>query len=93
MITPARLSSDRIFQLLMGKKVAAMSVKTLESLRTEDSFKLFWVKAVKMVSDIGVDEPVLPRRRKAPKRYRIGNSEGEFAENVGHVSTNLRQGT
>ena len=65
-----------------GQKVAAMTVKTLESLRTEENFKLFWAKAVKMGSDIGVDEPVLPRRRKAPKRYRIGSSEGEFPENA-----------
>ena len=57
-----------------------MMVKTMESLRTEDSFKLFCAKALKMGSDIGVDEPVLPRRRKAPKRYGIGSSEGDLAE-------------
>ena len=59
-----------------------MMVKTLESLRTKDSFKLFWTKAVKMGNDICVDEPVLPRRRKATKRCRIGSSEGEFPENA-----------
>ena len=31
-----------------------MTVETLESVRTEESFKLFWAKALKMGSDIGV---------------------------------------
>ena len=35
-----------------------------------------------MGNDLGVDEPVLPRRRKVAKRYRIGNSESEFVENA-----------
>ena len=35
-----------------------------------------------MVNDLGVNEPTLPRRRKVPRRYKIGSSEGEFPHEV-----------
>ena len=61
-----------------GQTVASMTIKTLQSLRSDESFKLFWTKTLKMVNDLGVNEPTLPRRRKVPRRYEIGSSEGEF---------------
>ena len=39
-------------------------------------FKLFWEKQVDQANHIGVNEPVLPRKRKAPKRFEVGSSEG-----------------
>ena len=42
----------------------------------------FWAKAFKMGSNIGINEPVLPRRGKVPKMYSIGSSECDFVENV-----------
>ena len=60
----------------MGKMV----IDTLHSLRTEESFELFWTKVTTMAgsADIDVDEPQLPRRQKAPKRYEDGSTSGDF---------------
>ena len=47
-----------------GQTVASMTIKTLQSLRSDESFKLFWTKTLKMVNDlIGVNEPTLRRRK------------------------------
>ena len=68
-----------------GQTVASMTVTTLQSLRSDESFKLFWTKILKMVNDLGVNEPTLPRRRKVPRRYEIGSSEVDFPVEVeGH---------
>ena len=50
--------------------------------RTEEYFKLFWAKAVRMGGDLEVEEPSLPRRRKTPKRYEVGMQESNFPEDV-----------
>lgn len=63
-----------------GQKVAAMTLQTLQSIRSEENFKLFWAKALKVGGDLGVGDPVLPRRRKTAKRYEIGAGEGDFPE-------------
>ncbi len=65
-----------------AQKVVKMTVKTLESLRKEDKFDLFWTKVVKKSTDLGIQDPQLSRRRKAPRRYEIGESEGDFIGDV-----------
>ncbi len=65
-----------------AQKVVKMTVKTLESLRKEDKFDLFWTKVVKKITDLGIQDPQLSRRRKAPRRYEIGESEGDFIGDV-----------
>ena len=70
-----------------GQKIIKMTVQTLESLRKEDKFDLFWTKVVKKSSDLGVQDPQVPRRRKAPRRYEIGESEGDF---IGDVKIHYR---
>ena len=47
-----------------GQAVASMTVKTLQTLRVENMFSLFWDKATKTADDLGVPEPVMPRHRK-----------------------------
>ena len=49
-----------------GQKVARMTLQTLQSLRSEENFKLFWAKVTKMSDDLEVNEPLLPPRRKRP---------------------------
>ena len=77
--------SDNLSKTLQSKRMSAaegqlasMTVKTLQLLRTDENFSLFWTKVLKLTNDLEVDEPALPRRRKAPKRYEIGSSEGDF---------------
>ena len=63
-----------------GQNVAKMTV--LESLRTEANFTLFWSNVNLKRRDLDVMQPSLPRKRKRPARYYVGNAEAEFHENV-----------
>lgn len=60
-----------------GQEVADLSVKTLERMRDEQSFELFWTMVQELASKYDVGEPTLPRRRKAPRRLEIGLSDAE----------------
>ena len=61
-----------------GQNVASLTVKTLEKIRTDDAFVLFWKKAGLVRSQHNVSEPEQPRRRKTPCRYEVGESLGDF---------------
>ena len=61
-----------------GQRVAAMTKKTLQQIRSEESFDLFWEKVNTMARNVDVSEPALPRRRKMPKRFEDGTAAAEF---------------
>ena len=61
-----------------GQEVARMTVQTLKSVRTAEKFTLFWTKVTELASKLGVDEPKLPRKRKAPQRFEGGAGESHF---------------
>ena len=65
-----------------GQKIANMTIRTLNSIRTDDNFSLFWKLIKQKASDLNINEPVLPRQRKRPRRYEDGMSNGEFPESV-----------
>ena len=44
-----------------GHGVAMLTVKTLENLRTDDNYELFWQKVEKTRDQLDVDEPQLAR--------------------------------
>ena len=56
-----------------------MTVKTLQSLRTDSNFDLFWRKAEIARQKLDVNDPELPRKRKLPKRFEDGSAEPEFS--------------
>lgn len=61
-----------------GQEIAKMVIVTLQGIRTEQSFDLFWVKLSSILESLDVDEPQLPRRRKVPARYEQGSASGHF---------------
>ena len=61
-----------------GQKIAAMTIATLKKVRNDDSFDLFWQKIEKASRSLEVGEPILPRKRKASKRYDNGIAQPEF---------------
>ena len=65
-----------------GQTVASLTVKTLEKLRTEEFYQLFWKRCIKEAEDLEIREPVLPRKRQHPPRYQIGNAPAEFQDNI-----------
>jgi hypothetical protein len=58
-----------------GQELARLVVKTLESLRNEENFNLLWSKCTLFAQENGVEEPSLPRKRRAPKRFQVGSGE------------------
>ena len=70
---------DKTLSAAEGQQIAAMVVRTLLTLRSDNSFDLFWLKVMKQAELL---EPHLPRRRKAPRRYEDGLAESEFHDDT-----------
>ena len=65
-----------------GQGVAEMTVTCLKTLRTDDNFALFWSKVTKKATQLNIDEPALPRKRKRTVRYESGNAAPEFHTSI-----------
>ena len=70
--TPRLSASD-------GQNVAELTCKTLDKMHTDDYFQLFWANALRYQYEFGVNEPELPRKRKAPRRFEVGTGESSFS--------------
>ena len=46
-----------------GQAVSSLTVKTLEKMRSDDHFNLFWETVTHKANELEVSEPSLPRRR------------------------------
>ena len=55
-----RTLQSSTISVMEGQDVAGKTVETLLSLRTDECFKLFWVKVTQMADSLSVDEPCLP---------------------------------
>ena len=58
--------------------MANLTCQTLERIRDNKCYDLFWERALRLQNDLDVDEPELPRMRKPPRRYEIGSGESDF---------------
>ena len=63
-----------------GQAMAALSVKTIEKIRDDKSFDPFWAKVITLVAKYNVSDPLLPRKRKCPRRYEERSAEAEFSK-------------
>ena len=63
-----------------GQQIAEMTRKTLEHIRSDECFDAFWERVLQVQQELGVQEPVLPRRRKAPRRFEIGTGDCAFPD-------------
>ena len=72
-----------------GQQVTAMTVATLNSMRSGDQFDLFWDLAILKAEKLGVSEPQLPRQRKLPPRYDDSLAGGDFPSTPKHTSNQL----
>ena len=61
-----------------GQIVASMTVTTLERIRNDVGFEMFWAKATRIANKLCIEEPRLPRRRKTPRRFEVGDAEPNF---------------
>ena len=61
-----------------GKEIAMLTVKTLQSIRSDTNFDLFWKKVEQKRTSFEVEEPTLPRKRKVPRLNEIGTGAGNY---------------
>ena len=59
-----------------------MTVQTVNSIRTDESFDLFWLKVNRFIEDHDISKPELLRQRKRPRRYEEGSYDGDFHESL-----------
>lgn len=67
---------------LDGQTIAHMTICTIESMRSDESFKLFWKKVSDLAGSLDVSNPTLPRQRKRPCIYETGLSDSSFLQTV-----------
>eukprot|EP00731_Ephydatia_muelleri_P007058 Em0003g1306a len=65
-----------------SQQLAQLTCNTLEHLRNQECFSLLWSKVSSMQEKLQIDEPMLPRKHKAPRRYEVGDGQGTFLETV-----------
>ena len=58
--------------------IAELTCSTLEQVRNDDSFDLFWEKLMLIQKKLDVSLPTLPRKRRAPERFREGSGKAFF---------------
>ena len=63
-----------------GQSIADLTCQTLERIRNDEAYDLFWERVCMMQAKFDVSDPVLPRRRKAPARYEVDSSGGDHPE-------------
>lgn len=59
-----------------------MTCSTLQGMRTEENFSLFFEMVELFRKQVGVEEPSLPRKRKRPQRYETGDAEPHYSITV-----------
>ena len=59
-----------------AQDIIALSVTTLEKMRTADNFSLFYKVLLNLQDNTDTDSPFLPRKRRAPQHLEIGESTG-----------------
>lgn len=61
-----------------GQNVVKITLETLQSIRTDDCFTLFWLFVEQKKLSVEVSSPELPRKRKAPERFEVGQGQSDF---------------
>lgn len=57
-----------------------MTVSTLELMRSDQQFDMFWSKVTQKANELEISEPVLPRTSKQPVRYEDGQGEAYYLD-------------
>ena len=58
------------------------TVQSLQSIRTDENFDLFWQYLERRCSEVNVSTPTLPRRKRPPRRFEIGEAAPEHPDTV-----------
>ena len=61
-----------------GQQCAVLTCETFCIMRSSESFDLFWERVILLQEKYGVQEPLLPRKRKVPSHLEVGSSIGYY---------------
>ena len=62
-----------------GAHIAAMIVKTLQSICSDACYDAFWDLVLRAQQEVDVDDPKLPRKRKVSRRLDEGSAPADFS--------------
>ena len=65
-----------------GNHAAHLTCDTLTSLRKDTEFVIFWKEVMQKQKEFDVDDPALPRRRKAPSRFEVGAGGSHYPSSI-----------
>ena len=65
-----------------AQQLARLTNDTLKGMRTDQAFELFYQMVGRLCDETETAGPSLPRKRKAPKRYEVGEAEGYHSPTV-----------
>ena len=60
-----------------GRHLVSVNLKALQKIQSEESYDLFWKYVDLRRSSLDVSDPSLPRKRKVPRGFEIGEAEPE----------------
>ena len=62
--------------------LAKMTCSTLQGMRTDDNFSLFFQRVELFRQQVGLEEPSLPRKRRHPQHCETGDAEPHYSDTV-----------
>ena len=72
--------TDNLSKTLQSPELTAdLTCQTLEKIRNDECFDMFWDTVILLQNKFKINDPILPRKRKAPRWYESG-SEDHFHE-------------
>ena len=74
----SRTLQHKDISAVAGQQVAKSVVTTLQGLRDDSNFTLFWDLVKRKSQSLNIGTPRLPRQRKRPARYEYGHASAEF---------------
>ena len=72
------------FSAVSSQNIASLTLKTLQNMRTQEDFELFFNLVTKQAQKLPVDEPHLKRKRKVPKYSILQYLDGQETTNKAH---------
>ena len=77
------LHSEKL-SAVSSQNMASLTLKTLQNMRTQEDFELFFNLVTKQAQKLPVDEPHLKRKRKVPKYSILQYLDGQETTNEAH---------
>ena len=62
-----------------ARKIAKYTIQTLQEMRTDVMFDVFFEYVESLRKRTDTEEPILPRKRRVPSRYEVGEGEGHHS--------------